>query len=153
MLLKDGKKFTHLYEGSRSPHWNPPGFCKKKNKVRYFSDWVFHILRCCAGIAGLRGHGLQAVLDAGLCEQGVLRLWGEVHYLPAAAPLPGLWTDLLFPVLQPGDPGQDHGLHRYKTFLIPSYHPQPLLPVCFPWYNPWFVNWVSTHNIHSNAGS
>ena len=32
--LQAGKKFTHVYEGSRSPH--PPGFGKKK--VGYFSN-------------------------------------------------------------------------------------------------------------------
>ena len=46
---KTGKKFTHAYEGSRSPlacalHWNPPGFCKKRsstfltNLVKWKSD-------------------------------------------------------------------------------------------------------------------
>ena len=38
-------KFTHAYEGSRSPHasalhWNPPGFRKKK--VEYFSNRVVY---------------------------------------------------------------------------------------------------------------
>ena len=41
-----GKKFTHAYKGSRSPHvmalhWNPPGVCKKKKiNVLYFSKRV-----------------------------------------------------------------------------------------------------------------
>ena len=38
MLLTSGRKFTHVFEGSRSSHiialhWNPPGLCKKK-KIR-----------------------------------------------------------------------------------------------------------------------
>ena len=42
-----GKKFTYVYEGSRSPyasifHWNPPGSCKKKNKIGYFSNRIVY---------------------------------------------------------------------------------------------------------------
>ena len=40
-----GGKFTHAYEGSRSPrasglHCNPPGFRKKNNNIGYFSNRV-----------------------------------------------------------------------------------------------------------------
>ena len=44
-LLTGGKKFTHAYGGSRTPHacmllWNPPDFHKRK--VRYFSNRVVY---------------------------------------------------------------------------------------------------------------
>ena len=41
---RQGKKFTHVYEGSRSPyasalHWNPPGFRKTRSSGTLVTEW------------------------------------------------------------------------------------------------------------------
>jgi hypothetical protein len=94
------------------PHVNLPiSYVVKCAPYMFSTDYTIYVVY--AGTPGIQRHRLQTVLDARFSEQGMLRLWREVHNVQASSSLSCVWADLLLKVLQPRDSRQDHGVYRY----------------------------------------